>query len=203
MAHHLARLVYRMLRYGENYVEKGISITSRNSDSNALNGFKKRQTHLICNWLPLSSFHHQFLESIRKYLRFGDLCKELAFGTPESLRPNQDFIQLVRAQHVLPPVPGELNPFLCQKEATGARRSAGPPSLQTAPAPAPAGGARTVFSPPPPTGFAPLALPDAAARLVLSPPLDALPTSTACRTRRSDQPSRSPRGLRPCSPASH
>ena len=24
MAHHLARLVYRMLRYGENYVEKGI-----------------------------------------------------------------------------------------------------------------------------------------------------------------------------------
>jgi hypothetical protein len=24
MAHHLARLVYRMLRYGQNYVEKGI-----------------------------------------------------------------------------------------------------------------------------------------------------------------------------------
>jgi len=24
MAHHLARLVYRMLRYGEKYVEKGI-----------------------------------------------------------------------------------------------------------------------------------------------------------------------------------
>jgi len=89
------------------------------------------------------------LASVHKYLRFCDLCKELAFGTPESLRPNQDFIQLVRAQHVLPPVPGELNPFLCQKEATGARRSAGPPSLQTAPAPA--GGARTVFSPPPPS----------------------------------------------------
>ena len=24
MAHHLARLVYRMLRYGQNFVEKGI-----------------------------------------------------------------------------------------------------------------------------------------------------------------------------------
>jgi len=24
MAHHLARLAYRMLRYGQNYVEKGI-----------------------------------------------------------------------------------------------------------------------------------------------------------------------------------
>jgi hypothetical protein len=22
------------------------------------------QSHLICNWLPLSSFHHQFLESL-------------------------------------------------------------------------------------------------------------------------------------------
>jgi hypothetical protein len=47
------------------------------------------------------------LASFHKNLRFCDLCKELAFGTPESLRPNQDFIQLVRAQHVLPPVPGE------------------------------------------------------------------------------------------------
>jgi len=26
MAHHLARLVYRMLRYGQSYVEKGIMI---------------------------------------------------------------------------------------------------------------------------------------------------------------------------------
>src|SRR5215469_5776699 len=45
--------------------KKASSITSRNSDSNALNGLKKRQSHLICNWLPLSSFHHQFLESAR------------------------------------------------------------------------------------------------------------------------------------------
>src|SRR6516225_11986652 len=83
------------------------SITSTNSDSNALNGFKKRQCHLICKWLPFSSFHHQFLESFHKYLRFCDLCKELAFGSPDALRQNQDFIQLVRAQNVLPPVPGE------------------------------------------------------------------------------------------------
>ena len=48
------------------------------------------------------------LASFHKNLRFCDLCKELAFGTPESLRPNQDFIQLVPAQHVLPPVPEKL-----------------------------------------------------------------------------------------------
>src|SRR6516165_162870 len=42
--------------------KKASSITSTNSDSNALNGFKKRQCHLICKWLPFSSFHHQFLE---------------------------------------------------------------------------------------------------------------------------------------------
>src|SRR6516164_7979882 len=87
--------------------KKASSITSTNSDSNALNGFKKRQCHLICKWLPFSSFHHQFLESCHKYLRFCDLCKELAFGSPDALRQNQDFIQLVRAQNVLPPVPGE------------------------------------------------------------------------------------------------
>ena len=48
--------------------KKASSITSRNSDSNALNGLEKRQSHLICNWLPLSSFHHQFLrrEPVRK-----------------------------------------------------------------------------------------------------------------------------------------
>jgi len=51
-------------------------------------------------WIRLASFH--------KYLRLCDLCKELAFGSPDALRQNQDFIQLVRAQHVLPPVPGEL-----------------------------------------------------------------------------------------------
>src|SRR5438132_7803229 len=45
--------------------KKASSITSRNSDSNALNGLKKRQSHLICNWLPLNSFHHQFLGSSR------------------------------------------------------------------------------------------------------------------------------------------
>ena len=49
----------------------------------------------------------QTLASFHKYLRLCDLCKELAFGSPDALRQNQDFIQLVRAQHVLPPVPGE------------------------------------------------------------------------------------------------
>jgi len=47
------------------------------------------------------------LASDHKNLRFCDLCKELAFGSPDALRQNQDFIQLVRAQNVLPPVPGE------------------------------------------------------------------------------------------------
>src|SRR4029077_14627294 len=47
------------------------------------------------------------------------------------------------------PWPRDRPSFLRQKEATGDRRSAGPPSLQTAPAPA--ADARRVFSPPPPT----------------------------------------------------
>ena len=32
------------------------------------------------NSLPLSDFHHQFLESVHKCLRIRDLCKELVFG---------------------------------------------------------------------------------------------------------------------------
>ena len=54
----------------------------------------------------LASFD-RVVASFHKYLRFCDLCKELAFGSPDALRQNQDFIQLARAQHVLPPVPGE------------------------------------------------------------------------------------------------
>src|SRR5215469_5269762 len=50
--------------------KKASSITSRNSDSNALNGLKKRQSHLICNWLPLSSFHHQFLDRDARFRPF-------------------------------------------------------------------------------------------------------------------------------------
>src|SRR5215468_2992708 len=59
--------------------KKASSITSRNSDSNALNGLKKRQSHLICNWLPLSSFHHQFLESTSLGLRH--LLRERNFAS--------------------------------------------------------------------------------------------------------------------------
>jgi hypothetical protein len=63
MAHHLARLVYRMLRYGENYVEKGIEHTANaNSNSSASSGSKKKFVHLTSNSLPLNSFHAQFLE---------------------------------------------------------------------------------------------------------------------------------------------
>jgi hypothetical protein len=47
------------------------------------------------------------LASIHKCLRPCDLCKELAFGAPDVVGPNRDFTQLVRAQHVVPPVPGE------------------------------------------------------------------------------------------------
>jgi len=45
MAHHLARLLYRMLRYREKYVEKGIE-----------------------HYEQKFRLHHQFLKSIHKYL---------------------------------------------------------------------------------------------------------------------------------------
>src|SRR5215469_5971341 len=73
------------------------------------------------------------LTSFHKNLRFCDLCKELAFGAPEVVRPNRDFIQLVCAQHVVPPVPGEAKVFaldipLCLRFGLwlGARKNLGP-----------------------------------------------------------------------------
>src|SRR6266403_3002004 len=39
------------------------NITKKSSGSSASNGLKKRLSRSICNSLPLSSFHHQFLES--------------------------------------------------------------------------------------------------------------------------------------------
>ena len=59
------------------------------------------------------------LTSFHKYLRFCDLCKELAFLALQRKRCSRDFIQLVRAQHVLPPVPGEPNGFKCAHGETG------------------------------------------------------------------------------------
>src|SRR4029077_20002245 len=38
------------------------NITKKSSGSSASNGLKKRLSRSICNSLPLSSFHHQFLE---------------------------------------------------------------------------------------------------------------------------------------------
>jgi hypothetical protein len=47
------------------------------------------------------------LASVYKCLRLCDLCKELAFGAPAQKGEVAIFIQLVRAQPVVPPVPGE------------------------------------------------------------------------------------------------
>ena len=43
--------------------KKASSITNKDSDFSASNGSKKKLSRSICNSLPLSSFHHQFLES--------------------------------------------------------------------------------------------------------------------------------------------
>ena len=48
-----------------------------------------------------------FLASVHKCLRFCDLCEELAFGTSTRKSVKLLFIQLVRVQRVVPPVPGE------------------------------------------------------------------------------------------------
>jgi hypothetical protein len=47
MAHRLARLVYRMLRYGQSMSKRVWSITNKNSDSNASNGSKKKMSSVI------------------------------------------------------------------------------------------------------------------------------------------------------------
>jgi len=47
------------------------------------------------------------LASVHKYLRFCDLCKQLVFGAQCARLVKSLFIQLVRVQHVVPPVPGE------------------------------------------------------------------------------------------------
>ena len=46
MAHHLARLVYRMLRYGENYVEKGIEHYERKFRLHRIKWLKKEARSL-------------------------------------------------------------------------------------------------------------------------------------------------------------
>ena len=43
MAHRLARLVYRMLKYGQQYVDKGGSTTSRETANNKSISSKRRQ----------------------------------------------------------------------------------------------------------------------------------------------------------------
>src|SRR5215471_10183485 len=71
--------------------KKASSITSRNSDSNALNGLKKRQSHLICNWLPLSSFHHQFLE--RGCCESGYQCLLAKGHRSKSVSPDREAVR--------------------------------------------------------------------------------------------------------------
>src|ERR1700751_3496178 len=58
----------------------------------------------------------QFLESVYKCLRLCDLCKELAFGAPAQKGEVAIFIQLVRAQPVVPPVPGEYTASLTRSK---------------------------------------------------------------------------------------
>ncbi len=56
MAHRLARLVYRMLRYGQNHVEQGIHHYELKFRLQRSNGPKKKPNHSIFNSLPLSDF---------------------------------------------------------------------------------------------------------------------------------------------------
>jgi hypothetical protein len=56
MAHHLARLVYRMLRYGENYVEKGIEHYERKFRLQRIKWLKKEARSLNVGGVHLSEF---------------------------------------------------------------------------------------------------------------------------------------------------
>ena len=62
IARHLARLVYRMLRYRENYVEKGIEHYERKFRLERIKWLKKEARLLNFQLVVLNSFHAQFLE---------------------------------------------------------------------------------------------------------------------------------------------
>jgi transposase len=49
MAHRLARLVYRMLKYGQQFVDKGMSTTSRDTATNKSSYFKRRRRSSGCS----------------------------------------------------------------------------------------------------------------------------------------------------------
>src|SRR5882762_11056275 len=59
--------------------KRASNITKKSSGSSASNGLKKRLSRSICNSLPLSSFHHQFLESTPLGLRH--LLRERNFSS--------------------------------------------------------------------------------------------------------------------------
>jgi hypothetical protein len=63
MAHHLARLVYRMLRYGRQYVEKGIAEYEIKFRLQRLKWLKREQSPSICNSFRLNRKCRLFLES--------------------------------------------------------------------------------------------------------------------------------------------
>jgi hypothetical protein len=53
MAHHLARLVYRMLRYGQNYVEKGIEFYEQKFRLQRIKWLKKEARSLNLQLLAI------------------------------------------------------------------------------------------------------------------------------------------------------
>jgi hypothetical protein len=56
MAHKLARLIYRMLKFGADYVDKGIEAYESRYRHQQMKGSPNRQPHLTSN-----SFHHRKL----------------------------------------------------------------------------------------------------------------------------------------------
>jgi hypothetical protein len=60
-----------------------------------------KPSHSISNSLPLSTLHHQFLESDHKYLRICDLCQGTGVWYSGCIRGNSLFMQLIRVQRAL------------------------------------------------------------------------------------------------------
>jgi hypothetical protein len=63
MAHHLARLVYRILPTDRTTSKKAFTNMNSNSGSSASNGSEKKPNHSTYNSFPLRTFHPQFLGS--------------------------------------------------------------------------------------------------------------------------------------------
>ena len=63
MAHMLARLVYRMLKFGHDYLDRGVQFYEANTNTNNYNESENKPPRSICNSFLSRRLSVKFLES--------------------------------------------------------------------------------------------------------------------------------------------